>query len=140
LRGCFVLVVAGYDESIPGNPRYSMVGDSASGVFNLRIINASLDDDADFECQVGPEKKHKPIRAAAKLTVIGKSRCADETKKCLLIMRAASVDRKAAGPHQNRVCTRDYFAVSDAGECAACARMPHLHLSLTLTLTLVEYN
>lgn len=112
-----VLVVAGYDESIPGKPRYSMVGDSASGVFNLRIMNASLDDDADFECQVSPEKKHKPIRAAAKLTVIGKSR----RREC-----PYRRDRKAAGPHQNRVCTRDYFAV-----CDATAHVPYLHLSRT---------
>ncbi|CAB3371803.1 Hypothetical predicted protein [Cloeon dipterum] len=60
----------GYDASIAGIPRYSMIGDRSSGVFNLRIINASLDDDAEFECQVSPEGLHKAIRAAARLTVI----------------------------------------------------------------------
>ncbi|XP_059482331.1 nephrin isoform X2 [Neocloeon triangulifer] len=60
----------GYEATIPGSPRYSMIGDRSSGVFNLRIINASLDDDADFECQVSPAKGHKAIRSGAKLTVI----------------------------------------------------------------------
>lgn len=57
---------------IPGFPRYSIVGDRRHGVFNLRISNASLDDDADFQCQVGPAKFNKAIRANATLTVICK--------------------------------------------------------------------
>lgn len=47
-----------------------MIGDRSYGIFNLRIQNASLDDDAEFQCQVGPAKNSDPIRTAANLTVI----------------------------------------------------------------------
>ncbi|CRK97555.1 CLUMA_CG010940, isoform A [Clunio marinus] len=60
----------GFSEKIPGYPRYSMIGDRNYGVFNLRIHNASLEDDAEFQCQVGPAKNSDPIRTAANLTVI----------------------------------------------------------------------
>lgn len=60
----------GFSEKIPGYPRYSMIGDRNYGIFNLRIQNASLDDDAEFQCQVGPAKNSDPIRTAANLTVI----------------------------------------------------------------------
>jgi hypothetical protein len=129
LRGCFVLVVAGYDESISGNPRYSMVGDSASGVFNLRIINASLDDDADFECQVGPEKKHKPIRAAAKLTVIGKSRC--RRRSVSLSCAALPPIVKQPGPIKIEFAPGIILRSLTPGRARVC----HLHLSLSF-----EYN
>lgn len=49
-----------------------MIGDRGYGTFNLRIQNASLDDDAEFQCQVGPAKNSDPIRTAANLTVICK--------------------------------------------------------------------
>lgn len=60
----------GFSREIPGFPRYTMVGDFKSGTYNLRIVNASLDDDAQFQCQVGPNSFHKPIRANAHLHVI----------------------------------------------------------------------
>lgn len=47
-----------------------MVGDRTYGVFNLRIVNASLDDDAEYQCQVGPGPGSEPIRTKATLTVI----------------------------------------------------------------------
>ncbi|KAG8231789.1 hypothetical protein J437_LFUL012065, partial [Ladona fulva] len=47
-----------------------MQNDKASGVFNLRIRNVTLADDAEFQCQVGPYHYHKPIRAHARLIVI----------------------------------------------------------------------
>ncbi|XP_072155743.1 nephrin [Bemisia tabaci] len=59
-----------YDPNPSGFPRYTVVGDAKNGVFNLRISNASLDDDAQFQCQVSPFKTHKAIRAIANLTVI----------------------------------------------------------------------
>lgn len=61
---------AGFSEKIPGYPRYTMIGDRSYGTFNLRIQNASLEDDAEFQCQVGPAKNSDPIRTAANLTVI----------------------------------------------------------------------
>jgi len=64
---------SGYERSIPGNPRYTVEGTDSSGVFSLKITNVSLVDEADYECQVGPYNFHKPIRAAAHLSVLCKS-------------------------------------------------------------------
>lgn len=57
---------------IPGFPRYSVIGDRRHGIYNLRVSNASLEDDAEYQCQVGPARIHKAIRANARLTVICK--------------------------------------------------------------------
>lgn len=57
---------------IPGFPRYSVLGDRTQGVYNIKVSNASLEDDAEFQCQVGPARLHSAIRANAKLTVICK--------------------------------------------------------------------
>lgn len=65
-------LLAGYSTVIPGFPRFSVLGDRNHGVYNLKISNVSIDDDAEFQCQVGPAKQHSAIRASAKLTVIGK--------------------------------------------------------------------
>lgn len=62
----------GFTQSIPGYPRYSVLGDSGQGIYNLRIVNVTLEDDAEYQCQVGPYMHHKLIRAKARLTVIGK--------------------------------------------------------------------
>lgn len=66
---------AGFSAVIPGFPRYSVVGDSRIGVYNLRIVNASLDDDAEYQCQVGPARFNKAIRANARLSVICEYTC-----------------------------------------------------------------
>ena len=42
-------------------------------MFNLQIVNASLEDDAIFECQVGPSLNNRPIRASARVNVMRKS-------------------------------------------------------------------
>ncbi|XP_055703613.1 nephrin [Phlebotomus papatasi] len=60
----------GFSAVIPGYPRYSVLGDRSQGVYNLRISNASLEDDAEYQCQVGPAKLNSAIRANAKLVVI----------------------------------------------------------------------
>ncbi|CAK1549333.1 unnamed protein product [Leptosia nina] len=60
----------GFSSVIPGYPRYTMFGDRRHGVYNLRIINVTLEDDAEYQCQVGPAQMHKVIRANASLTVI----------------------------------------------------------------------
>ncbi|XP_059607885.1 nephrin isoform X2 [Phlebotomus argentipes] len=60
----------GFSAVIPGYPRYSVLGDRTQGVYNLRISNASLEDDAEYQCQVGPAKLNSAIRANAKLVVI----------------------------------------------------------------------
>ncbi|XP_072934025.1 nephrin [Epargyreus clarus] len=60
----------GFSSVIPGYPRYTMFGDRRHGVYNLRIANVTLEDDAEYQCQVGPAQMHKVIRANASLTVI----------------------------------------------------------------------
>ncbi|XP_034650892.1 nephrin isoform X2 [Drosophila subobscura] len=60
----------GFSAVIPGFPRYSVLGDRKQGVYNLRISNASINDDAEYQCQVGPARLNSAIRANAKLTVI----------------------------------------------------------------------
>ncbi|XP_049818879.1 nephrin isoform X2 [Aethina tumida] len=60
----------GFSNVIPGFPRYSVIGDRRLGEYNLRISNASLEDDAEYQCQVGPARLHKAIRANARLSVI----------------------------------------------------------------------
>lgn len=42
----------GYDREIPGFERYSMIGDANLGVHNLKIIEASNEDNGEFQCQV----------------------------------------------------------------------------------------
>ena len=63
---------AGYFRELPGFGRYAVLGSDESGVFNLQITNATLNDEAVYECQVGPNGTNKPIRASAKLNVLCK--------------------------------------------------------------------
>ena len=65
-------IVAGYDRGLPGFPRYSVLGDDDLGTYNLQIANATLADNANYECQVGPAPGNKPIRASAKIGVLRK--------------------------------------------------------------------
>ncbi|XP_071534637.1 nephrin-like isoform X2 [Panulirus ornatus] len=62
--------VLGFNRSIPGYPRYEMIGDGIGGEHHLRIHNATLTDDADYQCQVGPADGHPPIRGTGHLTVL----------------------------------------------------------------------
>uniref|UniRef100_A0AAG5DPW8 Nephrin n=1 Tax=Anopheles atroparvus TaxID=41427 RepID=A0AAG5DPW8_ANOAO len=60
----------GFSHTIPGYPRYSVLADRNLGIYNLRISNASIEDDAEYQCQVGPAKFNSAIRGNARLTVI----------------------------------------------------------------------
>ena len=60
----------GFNRSIPLNPRYDMIGDGTDGVHHLRIKDASLKDDAEYECQVGPKGTHSPIKTIGTLKVL----------------------------------------------------------------------
>ncbi|KFM66179.1 Irregular chiasm C-roughest protein, partial [Stegodyphus mimosarum] len=55
---------------IPGFPRYMMEGSGEDGVHDLRIENAQLEDDGEYQCQVGPAGENKAIRADVNLTVL----------------------------------------------------------------------
>ncbi|GFV89420.1 uncharacterized protein TNCV_4152361 [Trichonephila clavipes] len=59
-----------FDPSIPGFPRYKLVGNSTLGEYDLKIINATLEDDDDFECQVGPAEGQDAVVAKAHLAVL----------------------------------------------------------------------
>ena len=68
----FFSFISGYDRMLPGFPRYTIQGSDHTGIFSLEITNATLEDDAVYECQVGPSLNNKPIRAAATLNVMCK--------------------------------------------------------------------
>ena len=57
-----------------GNPRWRTEGEQSLGIYNLKIRNASLSDDGEYQCQVGPNGGVKPIRTNARLTVLCKYR------------------------------------------------------------------
>ena len=69
---CFISVTLGYDRKLPGFPRYTVLGSDESGEYSLKVSNATLEDDAVYECQVGPAPSNRPIRASAKLNVMRK--------------------------------------------------------------------
>lgn len=63
---------SGFDRQIPGyQGRYSIIGNDRTE-YNLQILNTILDDDDDFQCQVGPADNNPPLIAKAHLTVLGK--------------------------------------------------------------------
>ncbi|KAM4735257.1 nephrin [Anableps anableps] len=52
-------LLLGPQRSLPGFPRYSMIG--KRGQYNLKIEHAQLDDDAFFECQAGQAERSDAI-------------------------------------------------------------------------------
>jgi len=63
---------AGFERIIPAFPRYTIIGNEETGEHYMRIENATMEDDAEYQCQVGPRGIQKPIRANARLTVLSK--------------------------------------------------------------------
>ena len=73
LNFCHFSSFAGYSRNIPGKGgRYKVIGTNESGIWDLEIKNVSLQDDADYECQVGPANYNRPIRHRAHLHVLCK--------------------------------------------------------------------
>lgn len=68
----YLLPRTGFDRSIPGYPRYSMTGNPQEGVHNLKIEDARIEDDGEYQCQIGPGPNSKAIRADSKVTVLSK--------------------------------------------------------------------
>ncbi|XP_022251710.1 irregular chiasm C-roughest protein-like [Limulus polyphemus] len=60
----------GSDRELIGFPRYTMVGNDEEGDFSLQIINAQLDDDAEFQCQVGAAEGVKGIRSKTAMITV----------------------------------------------------------------------
>ncbi|XP_070492966.1 irregular chiasm C-roughest protein isoform X2 [Chironomus tepperi] len=61
----------GEHRNLSGYDRYSMVGSDEEGDFSLDIFPVMLDDDAKYQCQVGPAKRQQGLRSRfAKLTIL----------------------------------------------------------------------
>ncbi|KAM6967507.1 nephrin [Aplochiton taeniatus] len=54
-------LLLGPQRSIPGFPRYSMIGNEEAGQYHLQIEKAELKDDAPYECQVGQSESSRAI-------------------------------------------------------------------------------
>jgi len=48
-----------------------MIGDANAGEFHLEIVNATLSDDAQYQCQVAPGQGDDRLLGIAQLTVTG---------------------------------------------------------------------
>ncbi|KAI1286001.1 Irregular chiasm C-roughest protein [Halotydeus destructor] len=53
----------GNGRDLVGFPRYAMTGNDEEGDYSLQITNVQLEDDAIFQCQVGPTEGTKGIRS-----------------------------------------------------------------------------
>ncbi|KAL4657723.1 nephrin, partial [Arapaima gigas] len=55
-------LLLGPERNLPGFPRYNMVGNEKKGEqYHLQIVNATLEDDSPYECQVGRSESSEPI-------------------------------------------------------------------------------
>ncbi|KAM9852134.1 nephrin [Aulostomus maculatus] len=54
-------LLLGPERSLPGFPRYSMIGNPVRGQYHLQIQNAQLEDDASYECQAGQSESSRGI-------------------------------------------------------------------------------
>ncbi|KAK3862955.1 hypothetical protein Pcinc_031219 [Petrolisthes cinctipes] len=61
---------AGFERSVPGYPRYQYAGEGRLGEHHLIIKGITLEDDGEYQCQVGPTDTTLPIWAAANVTVM----------------------------------------------------------------------
>ncbi|KAG8010152.1 Nephrin, partial [Nibea albiflora] len=54
-------LLLGPQRSLPGFPRYSMIGNPKRGQYHLQIEKAQLEDDAPYECQAGRSESSRAI-------------------------------------------------------------------------------
>ncbi|XP_064104296.1 kin of IRRE-like protein 2 isoform X2 [Macrobrachium nipponense] len=59
----------GFEREVPGYPRYSYLGDPAKGEHHLVINGTTLEDDGEYQCQVGPTGTTSALWAAANVTL-----------------------------------------------------------------------
>ncbi|ELU18151.1 hypothetical protein CAPTEDRAFT_147714 [Capitella teleta] len=62
----------GFDRTIPMSPRYRITGSEPLGESDLLILNSDLEDDGEFQCQVGPNAGDPPLLGQAQLSVLSK--------------------------------------------------------------------
>ncbi|XP_035019787.2 nephrin [Hippoglossus stenolepis] len=54
-------LLLGLQRSLPGFPRYSMIGNPKRGQYHLQIEKAQLEDDTPYECQAGQSESSRAI-------------------------------------------------------------------------------
>ncbi|KAG7157094.1 Nephrin-like 25 [Homarus americanus] len=59
-----------FKRHVPGYPRYRYLGDASKGQHYLIIKGVTLEDDGEYQCQVGPTLTSLPIWTAANVTVM----------------------------------------------------------------------
>jgi len=69
------MTCTGFSRSIPGYSRYRMIGNDSLNEFHLEIVNSTLSDEAEYQCQVLPAVNDTALIATAHLTVIGMTSC-----------------------------------------------------------------
>jgi len=62
---------AGFDRRIIGHSRYRIVGSEGLDEFHLEIVNSTLYDEAEYQCQVAPAAGDRHLVGIAYLTVTG---------------------------------------------------------------------
>ncbi|XP_068250646.1 kin of IRRE-like protein 2 [Palaemon carinicauda] len=60
----------GFERDVQGYPRYLYSGDSSKGEHHLVIHGITLEDDGEYQCQVGPTAKTSALWASANVTVL----------------------------------------------------------------------
>lgn len=60
----------GSDRDLIGFPRYQMTGNDEEGDFSLQIRNVQLEDDAQFQCQVGAADGIRGIRSRTSIVTV----------------------------------------------------------------------
>ncbi|XP_071534279.1 nephrin-like isoform X2 [Panulirus ornatus] len=60
----------GFEREVPGYPRYHYLGDGSKGEHHLVIKGVTLQDDGEYQCQVGPTSASEAMWAAANVTVM----------------------------------------------------------------------
>ncbi|CAB1416800.1 unnamed protein product [Pleuronectes platessa] len=58
-------LLLGPQRSLPGFPRYSMIGNPRRGQYHLQIEKAQLEDDTPYECQAGQSESSRAIVSGA---------------------------------------------------------------------------
>lgn len=60
----------GFHRDIPGFPRYRMGGSEVLGEYHLIIEGVRLEDDAEYQCQIGPSTGQPALQGIASLSVM----------------------------------------------------------------------
>ena len=77
-------VFLGFNRNLPGFPRYEIKGREDQGEYDLQITNVSIEDDDEFQCQVGPGAAGEPpLLGIAVLTVLSKQYRTDSTRSLI---------------------------------------------------------